>query len=78
MVILVGRPLGALLFGLGRIFPFVADVFSFAVSVGTSYGSGTGEAPGGLNARRAGTSDTRSAKGFNGFARIHLQASGCR
>jgi predicted MFS family arabinose efflux permease len=34
MVILVGRPLGALLFGLGRIFPFVADVFSFAVSVG--------------------------------------------
>jgi MFS family permease len=32
VVVLAGRPLGGLLFGLGRIFPFVADVFSFAVS----------------------------------------------
>jgi MFS family permease len=33
LVILIGRPLGALLFGVGRILPFAADAFSFAVSV---------------------------------------------
>jgi MFS family permease len=34
LVVLVGRPLGALLFGLGRIVPFVADILSFGVSIG--------------------------------------------
>jgi MFS family permease len=34
MVILVGRPLGGLLFGMGRIIPFMADAFSFFVTVG--------------------------------------------
>jgi MFS family permease len=33
LVILVGRPLGAVLFGVWRVLPFLADVFSFAVSV---------------------------------------------
>ncbi len=35
MAILIGRPLGGLLFGLGRALPFFADAISFAVSVGT-------------------------------------------
>ncbi len=34
MVILVGRPLGGLLFGLGRILPFLADALSFACTAG--------------------------------------------
>ena len=34
MVILVGRPLGGLLFGLGRILPFLADVLTFAFAAG--------------------------------------------
>jgi MFS family permease len=34
MVILVGRPLGGLLFGLWRLLPFLADSLSFAVTVG--------------------------------------------
>jgi MFS family permease len=34
MVILVGRPLGGLLFGLGRILPFLADAVSFAFTAG--------------------------------------------
>jgi MFS family permease len=33
MVIVVGRPLGTLLFSIGRILPFIADALSFAVSV---------------------------------------------
>jgi MFS family permease len=42
MVIMLGRPLGGLLFGLGRIIPFVADAFSFAVSVGVLVRIGKG------------------------------------
>jgi MFS family permease len=34
MVVLVGRPLGGLLFGLGRVLPFLADALSFCFSVG--------------------------------------------
>lgn len=34
MVILVGRPLGGLLFGLRRILPFLVDALTFAVAVG--------------------------------------------
>src|SRR5713226_4457719 len=34
MVILIGRPLGGLLFGLGRVLPFAADALSFTFSVG--------------------------------------------
>ena len=34
MVILVGRPLGGLLFGLGQILPFLADAVSFAFTAG--------------------------------------------
>ena len=35
MAVMVGRPLGALLFGISHALPFVADCFSFCVSVGT-------------------------------------------
>ncbi len=35
IVVLAGRPLGGLLFGLGRALPFLADMLSFAVSVFT-------------------------------------------
>jgi len=34
LVILIGRPLGALLFSLGRIVPFATDLLSFSVSIG--------------------------------------------
>jgi MFS family permease len=34
MVLLLGRPLGGLLFGLGHALPFAADTFSFVASVG--------------------------------------------
>lgn len=46
MVILVGRPLGGLLFGLGRIIPFGADALSFAVTVGVLMRIGKGQVPG--------------------------------
>jgi predicted MFS family arabinose efflux permease len=35
MAVMVGRPLGALLFGAAHALPFIADCFSFCVSVGT-------------------------------------------
>jgi MFS family permease len=35
VVLVMGRPLGGLLFGIGPIFPFLADVFSFIYSVVT-------------------------------------------
>jgi MFS family permease len=34
LVVLIGRPLGGFLFGLGRILPFGVDVLSFAISAG--------------------------------------------
>jgi MFS family permease len=46
VVVLLGRPLGGLLFGLGRIIPFVADAFSFAVSVGVLVWIGKGRGSG--------------------------------
>jgi MFS family permease len=42
MVILVGRPLGGLLFGVGRIIPFMVDALSFAVTVGVLMRIGSG------------------------------------
>jgi MFS family permease len=35
LVLLLGRPLGGLLFGLERFFPFLADALSFCISAGT-------------------------------------------
>jgi MFS family permease len=38
VVLVAGRPLGGLLFGIGPIFPFIADFFSFVYSVATLFG----------------------------------------
>jgi MFS family permease len=38
VVLVAGRPLGGLLFGIGPIFPFLADFFSFVYSVTTLFG----------------------------------------
>ena len=72
IVVLIGRPLGALFFGAWRVLPFLADVISFIVSV--AFLTHVGDRPG---VRRTGQAASRyfRRKSCAGLQRLHPNQS---